>query len=82
MNKCYICNCEIKGYGNNPNPLVKDVGASCCDKCNQVVITYRIALAETDLKNKKLIEKFRVKFLNNLKQCNGNVEEFLNIYCK
>lgn len=42
--KCCICGKEIRGYGNNPYPVVKDEGKVCCDHCNQtVVIPARIA---------------------------------------
>jgi hypothetical protein len=40
MEKCIICNTEIKGWGNNANPVQN---GRCCDNCNiEVVIPYRI----------------------------------------
>lgn len=42
--KCCICGREIKGYGNNPYPLVKDEEARCCDDCDMLVIAERIRL--------------------------------------
>lgn len=35
INKCCICNKEIKGYGNNAEPVKK---GTCCDKCNREVV--------------------------------------------
>jgi hypothetical protein len=29
--KCVICGCEIKGYGNNAEPVKS---GRCCDTCN------------------------------------------------
>ena len=40
--KCSICKDEIKGYGNNAEPVN---GGRCCDKCNmEVVIPARLEL--------------------------------------
>lgn len=36
--KCCICGKMIKGYGNNPWPIVKDENAKCCDKCNDTKV--------------------------------------------
>lgn len=33
--KCCICGKEIKGYGNNAEPLAKGI---CCDECNVKVV--------------------------------------------
>ena len=33
MTKCVLCKKEIKGYGNNPEPLAGNK-TSCCDECN------------------------------------------------
>lgn len=42
--KCCICKKELKGTGNNANPI-KD--GRCCDSCNQLyVIKARIELLE------------------------------------
>ena len=44
---CCICGAEIKGYGNNPAPVVLDEGARCCDECNAtVVIPARIEMSK------------------------------------
>jgi len=43
MKKCCICGKEIKGWGNDPWPVVKDNDAECCDECNyEVVLPARI----------------------------------------
>ena len=40
MEKCIICNTQIKGWGNNANPVQN---GRCCNDCNtEVVIPYRI----------------------------------------
>ena len=31
---CCICGKKFIGWGNNPWPVVKDEGATCCDECN------------------------------------------------
>ena len=36
--KCCICGKMIKGYGNDPWPIVKDENAKCCDKCNDTKV--------------------------------------------
>lgn len=39
--KCCFCKKEIKGYGNNAEPVRE---GQCCDSCNQIfVIPARIA---------------------------------------
>lgn len=37
--KCVICKKEIKGYGNNAEPIAK---GKCCNDCNNLVIFERI----------------------------------------
>ena len=40
MTKCSICSNEIKGYGNNSEPVIEGV---CCDKCNfETIIPARL----------------------------------------
>jgi len=34
-NICCFCGKEIKGYGNNAEPLKHDI---CCDECNQMIV--------------------------------------------
>lgn len=42
--KCYLCEREIKGYGNNPEPLAP-YGARVCDECDgKYIIPYRLSL--------------------------------------
>lgn len=35
---CCICGKECKGWGNNPDPVVTEDGALCCDECNASVV--------------------------------------------
>lgn len=40
---CSICNVEFTGWGHNPQPVIDDINARCCDKCNtKVVLVERI----------------------------------------
>lgn len=48
-NKCALCGKELKGYGNNGQPLVD---GTVCDECNKEVIKARI----NSMKNEKLNE--------------------------
>ena len=42
--KCCLCDKVMEGYGNNPDPLVIDDDAECCDDCNSTkVIPARLA---------------------------------------
>lgn len=53
--KCSICGKELKGYGNNPYPVMKGETDRCCDTCNQEkVIPARIKLL---LKGERRIEE-------------------------
>jgi len=37
--KCVLCNdIFIGGYGNNPDPVVKEWSARCCDACNASIV--------------------------------------------
>tara|TARA_R110000751_G_scaffold38417_2_gene92274 strand:- start:414 stop:632 length:219 start_codon:yes stop_codon:yes gene_type:complete len=55
VKSCSICNEEIYGMGNNPQPVILngkklEVGDSCCDDCDSnVVIPTRIQ----DINNRK-----------------------------
>lgn len=35
---CCICKKRIKGWGNNPSPIIDDEDAECCDICNSDVV--------------------------------------------
>ena len=52
---CCICGCELEGFGNNPDPIVRREGAVCCNWCdNTVVIPARIAqMRERDREEKR-----------------------------
>ena len=39
-NKCCICNKKFIGYGHNPEPVMS--WGSCCNDCNNYVISVRI----------------------------------------
>ena len=39
LKKCCLCKKELKGYGNNAEPLKNGV---CCDDCNIKVIEARL----------------------------------------
>ena len=46
-NVCCICGEEYEGHGNNPQPVVMDDDARCCDECNaNVVLPARIRKME------------------------------------
>ena len=84
LHKCCICGCEFEGYGNNPAPVA---GKICCDKCNNnVIVPYRLFLANLDkgscgllVKNERLEiitpkkSKFTLKELQNF--VGGYIEE-------
>lgn len=36
--RCCICGKEEVGYGNNPDPVLKNKGDRCCNFCNNTVI--------------------------------------------
>ena len=36
--KCCICKESIKGYGNNPSPLIYSNTSRCCDHCNNIYV--------------------------------------------
>jgi len=41
--KCSICDSEINGFGNNPQPVSKnnkplEISERCCDDCNLAVV--------------------------------------------
>lgn len=46
--KCCLCGNEIKGYGNNPEPLTDE--GRCCDACNENVIRFRMLVTYDNLK--------------------------------
>jgi hypothetical protein len=35
---CSICGRPYEGYGHNPQPVVADYEARCCDACNSSVV--------------------------------------------
>ena len=51
VKKCCFCKKEIKGYGNNAEPLKKGY---CCDECNiKLVIPTRFKATITKEQNNK-----------------------------
>lgn len=65
--ECAICGCKIEGFGNNPDPLIKDKDARCCDICNNYVIQYRILLLSKELTDKEK-EQARINILKQLRK--------------
>lgn len=65
---CCLCGCEIRGYGNNPEPLTDN--GRCCDFCNSNVTKFRMLVTPENLramhpdyndkKIKKLYEDMRL----------------------
>ena len=47
MTTCCLCGDEIKGYGNNAEPLAE---GRCCDRCNDNVLTFRIYITPENLR--------------------------------
>jgi hypothetical protein len=44
VRKCSLCGLNLVGIGNNPQPVLDDVNARCCNTCNDTrVIPARIA---------------------------------------
>lgn len=57
--KCCICGIEIKGYGNNPEPVRHD--GECCDSCNGMyVIPARLKIYFGTKNDKKEEVKYAV----------------------
>lgn len=45
--KCCFCGKNYFGFGNNPDPVAKDINKRCCDSCNsKIVIPARIKEAK------------------------------------
>lgn len=43
QHKCSLCEEMFTGYGHNPQPLIDDINARCCDDCNaNLVIVARL----------------------------------------
>lgn len=66
-NRCCICNDVYEGMGNNAEPFEK---GRCCDKCNELVITYRLHHAKPDFQ----------KFESNLKLIYDDLENKSEFY--
>lgn len=46
---CSLCKQEFVGYGNNPQPILDNIDARCCDHCNDwFVIPVRMIQLSTD----------------------------------
>lgn len=43
QHKCSLCEEMFTGYGHNPQPIIDDINARCCDDCNMSVIIARLA---------------------------------------
>lgn len=44
--KCALCGEEHTGWGSNPAPLMDNNSALVCQKCNEMVIQFRLLLME------------------------------------
>ena len=43
IHTCSLCGVSFTGYGHNPQPLIDDINARCCDDCNtNLVLVARI----------------------------------------
>ena len=38
---CSICNKVSQGFGNNPQPVKRNVESRCCDDCNNTIVVPR-----------------------------------------
>lgn len=56
---CCICGMPIEGWGNNPDPVVREPRARCCDECNQrYVLPARIVeLYRREKTNDEVVEQ-------------------------
>ena len=60
MMKCNLCGCEIKGWGNNPAPLIENDDDRCCDSCNSMyVIPMRIYMLAHELEHGEIVQTIR-----------------------
>lgn len=60
---CAICGKECENeFGNNPDPLLTDIDARCCNECNDKVIAFRLYVASNPGKD---IDKLREEFNKN-----------------
>lgn len=88
--KCALCGAEIKGHGNNPDPLATE--GVCCDECNVKVLAERAKLAaEADKKAakkayaleyyKKNADKIRESSRRSHAKRNAEAKELMNGIC-
>ena len=67
MMKCNLCGEEIKGFGNNPDPLTENDDDRCCDECNdKYVIPMRIYMLEHKMERGELLT-----MINKIRKENG-----------
>lgn len=67
MMKCNLCGKEIKGFGNNPDPLIENDDDRCCDECNdKYVIPMRIYMLEHKMERGELLT-----MINKIRKENG-----------
>ena len=58
---CCICHKEYQGYGNNPDPIIRNSSVKCCDQCNSLyVIPFRYMQFGL---SSQTFEKLRSEFL-------------------
>lgn len=67
MMKCNLCGKEIKGFGNNPDPLTEHDDDRCCDECNdKYVMPMRIYMLEHKMERGELLT-----MINKIRKENG-----------
>ena len=54
--KCVICGKEIKGFGNNAEPLAH---GKCCDECNERVVALRLVQHQYTYGNAEMRNHFK-----------------------
>lgn len=85
---CCICGSEIRGFGNNANPLAFGL---CCDRCNKKVILERLSripelekinnpkrVNQQDCLNREVIARPEETKPRLLGRCNFNVDDLPN----
>lgn len=56
---CCVCGKKFADYGNNPKPLIMKDGARACNRCNDLVILYRMHIGDKtqDIETREELDK-------------------------